>query len=83
MESPALKAAREKVDAETNAIGATIQPIADYEKSLADKLAAGMSADEQTAAAEKLQANGDALEQAAVALKALGSAPIVVEGGPV
>ena len=83
MESPALKAAREKVDAETNAIGATIQPIADYEKSLADQLAAGMTAEEQTTAAAKLQANGDALEQAAVALKALGSAPIVVESGPV
>jgi hypothetical protein len=83
MESPSLKAAREKVDAETNAIGATIQPIADYEKSLADQLAAGMTAEEQTAAAAKLQSNADALEQAATALTALGKAPIVVDGGPV
>lgn len=78
MESAALKAAREQVDAETTAIGNTIQPIADYEKSLADQLAAGMTADEQATAATKLQANADALTQAASALTALGAAPAVV-----
>ncbi len=75
MESPALKAAREKVDTETNALAATIQPIADYEKSLADQLAAGMTEAEQADAATKLQANADAMESAVTALKALGSAP--------
>lgn len=75
MESAALKAAREAVDTETNALAATIKPIADYEASLAAQLAAGMTDAEQTAAAATLSANAAAMTSAVAALTALGSAP--------
>ncbi len=91
MESPALKAAREAVNAATNDLAvtttdlaATVQPIADYEAELASKLTAGMSVEEQAVAAVTLQANADGfksindgLQATAAALRALGSTPTV------
>lgn len=73
-----LTAALDRVNAATTGIGNDIAPIAAYEKSLADQLAAGMTSEEQTAAAAKLSANADALEAAGTALVALGGpAPVV------
>lgn len=75
MESPELLAARQKVNVETNEIGASIQPISDRLDGLAAKLATSMSAEEQAATAASVQADADALATAAEALTALGAAP--------
>lgn len=74
-ESPALKAAREAVDAATTALADTVQPIADRIAALSDQLANGMSPDEQAAAAVTLQSDADGLSATATALRALGSTP--------
>lgn len=67
-----LTAALDRMTTDTTTLGNDIAPIAAYEKSLADQLAAGMTATEQTAAAAKLNANADALEATSAALVALG-----------
>lgn len=76
-ESPALKAAREALDAASTAIGETVQPIADRLATLQGQLANGMTPDEQAAAAVTVQADVDALNATATALRALGSTPSV------
>ncbi len=76
-ESPALKAAREAVDAATTALGDTVQPIADRIAALSAQLANGMTPDEQAAAAVTVQADADALNATATALRVLGSTPSV------
>jgi uncharacterized protein YukE len=77
MESPELKAARQRLDDESTAIAETIAPIAARMDALAASLGNGMSEEEQAAAAANLSANADALGAAAEALKALGSTPVV------
>jgi hypothetical protein len=72
---PNLEAAMARVDAEGNAIGATVQPIADRLATLADQLSRSMTAEEQAAAATRLQADSDALDTVAAALTALGQSP--------
>lgn len=72
---PNLEAAMSRVDQEGNAIGATVQPIADRLAALATQLSTSMSAEEQAAAATRLQADSDALDTVAQALTALGQNP--------
>ncbi len=69
---PNLEAAMTRIDDESNKIGATVQPIADYERELAGQLASTMTAEEQAAAAVRLGANADGLDAVATALMALG-----------
>lgn len=69
---PTLQAAFDSIATETTAIGNDIAPIAAYEKSLSDQLAATMTPAEQQAAAATLAANAAALKTASDALVALG-----------
>lgn len=75
MESAELKAARQKLDTESTAIGNAIAPIAARLDALSTKLESSMTPEEQSAAAANVQADADALETAAAALVALGSEP--------
>jgi len=72
---PNLEAAMSRVDAEANAIGGTIQPIADRLAALGASLASSMTAEEQAAAATRVSADADALSIAGAALTALGQSP--------
>ncbi len=73
MESADLKAARARVNSETNDLASTLQPIADKLSAAAEALAGSMTPDEQASAAADLGASATAIQGTIDALKAMGA----------